>query len=55
MLEMCLFLLQNWFILIHFHLVAKKSGRKRGMNGKYCVSLSPQMAYLYNNGLEKRK
>ncbi len=26
MLEMGLFLLQNWFILIHFHLVAKKVG-----------------------------
>lgn len=24
MLEMGLFLLQSWFILIHFHLVAKK-------------------------------
>ena len=28
MLEMCLFLLQSWFILIHFHLVAKKVGEK---------------------------
>lgn len=26
MLEMGLFLLQSWFILIHFHLVAKKVG-----------------------------
>ena len=26
MFEMCLFLLQNWFILIHFHLVVKKVG-----------------------------
>ena len=29
MLEMCLFLLQSWFILIHFHLVAKKKWEKK--------------------------